>query len=258
MAAPLSTNAAREYTKAAESSYSTNKRITATNAAEGYLSLQRIINASGRSPTLLFSSVQRRRWWWDVSNSPPSVNFNSEMTTIHRYEVEQEDASNAWYNRREMRSFRIDTLRRALVCRQLIEAGRGGDIAEGEDHCIHGIEDLIASATTRMNLVSSYLEPQCSDLRVVRVWCFVLNFSLAAHMWHLCLLILIQLQIKQRVIDSVLDEQDRQRQEQRNVVPDPSLIAFRSMVHSQASRVRARSIGLYHERDYEWRVVGKH
>ena len=61
-----------------------------------------------------------------------------------------------------------------------------------------------------------------------------------------------QRQIKQRVINSVLDEQDRQRQGQHSNVFDHTLIAFRSIAHSQASRIRAHSIGLYHERDYDY------
>ena len=123
--------------------------------------LTTIIMATSGSGTLPKSLSQRssaleRPLQEDIM--PPSVKFNLGLTAVQRYEVEKEDVSNAWYNRREMRTSRIDTLRRVLAYRQLIEAGRGGDIAEGEDHCIHGIENLIVSATTRLNLVSSNLE----------------------------------------------------------------------------------------------------
>ena len=83
-----------------------------------------------------------------------SVKFNLDITTVHRYEVEKEDASNAWSNRGEMRSFKIHTFRCAQACRELMEAGRHRDITEGEAHCIQGIEHLV-SPSARRGIVST-------------------------------------------------------------------------------------------------------
>ena len=104
-----------------------------------------------------------------------SVKFDLEKTTIHRHEVELEyDASNIWYNRAETRSFQISTLRSILACRQLMEEGRERDISE--HHCVHGIEDLISSDSTRRSLVSSILIHLCVVKKCSR--CVLCTFSL--------------------------------------------------------------------------------
>jgi hypothetical protein len=106
------------------------------------------------------------------------VKFNLGMTTVHRYEVELEDASNAWYSRADVRSFQIGTLRSGQACRQLLEAGR--DIFHEENHCIQGIENLVSSASTRRILVSSSLGSLLlfCCVYVVRKMCVLAAFSI--------------------------------------------------------------------------------
>jgi len=63
---------------------------------------------------------------------------------------------------------------------------------------------------------------------------------------HVYVRLFYQAQIQQRVIQSVLDEQDRQEENNAN---DHILIALSSSVHSEALQVRAHMIGLYHARE---------
>ncbi|KAL7428218.1 hypothetical protein ACHAXM_001180, partial [Skeletonema potamos] len=125
---------------------------------------------------------------------PPSVQFNLENTTIPQQNHEDEKEEDALSNTwYSRREIRSFQIQTLRSAQEIRELiqAGGGDGVRGEDTCVFGIELLSSSITARTNIA----------------------------------------QIQQRVIQSVLDEQDRQEENNAN---DHILIALSSTVHSEA------------------------
>ena len=92
--------------------------------------------------------------WPKYGSHASSVKFDLEKNTIHRYEVYIDGSQRRWYSRSELKALRQDHIENIRSLRSMIRNGNLALVAQSDDCCLHGVENIISASTARTILAA--------------------------------------------------------------------------------------------------------